>query len=98
MMYGTNMKMIDILLQCNDISQANSTERNRLKILSLLKRFVPDVNWAVRIGKDNLCFSNMDSFKEPELPFLKFHVCPLFCTAFVGTFVTLRDSLIVPIK
>ena len=56
------------------------------EILSLLKRFVPDVNWPVRIGKNNSCFSNMDTFKEPELPFLKFHICPLFCTAFVGTF------------
>jgi hypothetical protein len=36
-----------------------------------------------------------------ELPFLKFHICPLFCTAFVGTFeqltscpyVTLRDQI-----
>ena len=42
-----------------------------------------DVNWPVRIGKNNSCFSNMDTFKEPELPFLKFHICPLFCTAFV---------------
>jgi len=56
------------------------------EILSLLKRFVPDVNWPVRIGKNNFCYSNMDTFKEPELPFLKFHICPLFCTAFVGTF------------
>jgi len=48
--------------------------------------FVPDVNWPVRIGKNDSCFSNMDTFKEPELPFLKFHICPLFCTAFVGTF------------
>ncbi len=32
------------------------------------------------------CFSNMDTFKESELPFLNFHICPLFCTAFVGTF------------
>ncbi len=29
------------------------------EILSLLKRFVPDVNWPVRIGKNNSCFSNM---------------------------------------
>jgi uncharacterized membrane protein len=56
------------------------------EILSLLKRFVPDVNWPVRIGKNNFCYSNMDTFKEPELPFLKFHICPLFCTTFVGTF------------
>jgi len=56
------------------------------EILSLLKRFVPDVNWPVRIGKNNFCYSNMDTFKEPELLFLKFHICPLFCTAFVGTF------------
>ena len=35
-----------------------------------IKRFVPDVNWPVRIGKNNSCFSNMDTFKEPELPFL----------------------------
>ena len=55
------------------------------ELLSLLKRFVPDVNWPVRIGKNNSYFSNMDTFKEPELPFLKFHICPLFCTAFVGT-------------
>ena len=55
------------------------------EILSLLKRFVPDVNWPVKIGKNNSCSSNMDTFKEPELPFLKFHICPLFCTAFVGT-------------
>jgi hypothetical protein len=27
------------------------------EILSLLKRFVPDVNWPVRIGKNNSCFS-----------------------------------------
>ena len=45
------------------------------EILSLLKRFVPDVNWPVRIGKNNFCYSNMDTFKEPEVPFLKFHVC-----------------------
>jgi hypothetical protein len=56
------------------------------EILSLLKRFVPDVNWPVRIGKNNFCYSNMDTFKEPELPFLKFQICPLFCTVFVGTF------------
>jgi len=37
------------------------------EILSLLKRFVPDVNWPVRIGKNNFCYSNMDTFKEPEL-------------------------------
>jgi hypothetical protein len=30
------------------------------EILSLLKRFVPDVNWHVRIGKNKSCFSNMD--------------------------------------
>ena len=28
----------------------------------------------------------MDTFKEPELKFLKFYICPLFCTAFVGFF------------
>jgi hypothetical protein len=37
--------------------------------------------WPVRIGKSDFCYSNMDTFKEPELPFLKFHICPLFCTA-----------------
>jgi hypothetical protein len=55
------------------------------EILSLLKRFVPDVNWPVRIGKKSQSY-HMDTFKEPELPFLKFHICPLFCTAFVGFF------------
>ena len=34
------------------------------ELLSLLKRFVPDVNWPVRVGKYNSCYSNMDTFKE----------------------------------
>ena len=45
--------------------------------LCLLERFVPDVSWSVRIGKNNFCYSNMDTSKEPELPFLNcsFLVC-----------------------
>jgi hypothetical protein len=73
------------------------------KILSLLQRFLPDVNWPVRIGKYNSCFSNMDAFKEPELPFLSALYFVLLSLDFLSCshhvlIVTLRDSLIVPIK
>ena len=45
---------------------------------------MPGVNWPVRNGRNDSFHSSIEKYLEPELPLLKFHLCPEFCTAFVG--------------
>jgi len=54
------------------------------KLIRFLSVNVAGIQWPTREGKNHSLWSTIDSNVKPELPTLKFHLCPEFCIPFVG--------------
>jgi len=58
-----------------------SVEEELIRILSVN---VAGIQWPTGKGKNHSLWSTIDSYVKPELPTLKFHLCPEVCIPFVG--------------
>jgi hypothetical protein len=76
----TEFSTVTAFCRKNTINQSVQEE-----LFRFLKLNVPGVNWPVRNSRNDSFHSSIERYLEPELPLLKFHLCPEFCTAFVGT-------------